>query len=140
MSLRVNASRDLERFGGVDFWKWNQSVFFNVNTSRRISFGGRYFGGDQVFFDPAAPFLGRGTSGGFNVTLRPAARLQSEVSFDDPDRLVIVWQQDAQGDLREVSYREFPGWRDQARSFAAMTALGSVNWSFETSGSHGVST
>ena len=82
MSLRVNASRDLERFGGIDFWKWNQSVFFNVNTSRRISFGGRYFGGDQVFFDPAAPFLGRGTSGGFNVTLRPAARLQSEVSFD----------------------------------------------------------
>ena len=60
--------------------------------------------------------------------------------FDDPDRLVIAWQQDAQGDLREVSYREFPGWRDQARSFAAMTALGSVNWSFETSGSHGVST
>ena len=60
--------------------------------------------------------------------------------FDDPDRLVIAWQQDAQGDLREVSYREFPGWRDQARSFAAMTALGSVNWSFETSGSHSVST
>ena len=60
--------------------------------------------------------------------------------FDDPDRLVIAWQQDAQGDLREVSYREFPGWRDQARSFAAMTALGSVNWSFETSGSHGVNT
>ena len=24
--------------------------------------------------------------------------------FDDPDRLVIAWQQDAQGDLREVSY------------------------------------
>ena len=60
--------------------------------------------------------------------------------FDDPDRLVIAWQQDAQGDLREVSYREFPGWRDQARSFAAMTAIGSVNWSFETSGSHGVNT
>ena len=60
--------------------------------------------------------------------------------FDDPDRLVIAWQQDAQGDLREVSYREFPGWRDQLRSFAAMTAIGSVNWSFETSGSHGVNT
>ena len=82
MSLSVNASRDLERFGGIDFWKWNQRLSFNVNTSRRISFGGRFFGGDQVFFDPAAPFLGRGTSGGFNVTLRPAARLQSEVSFD----------------------------------------------------------
>ena len=35
-----------------------------------------------MFYDPAAPFLGRRTSGGFNVTLRPAARLQSEVSFD----------------------------------------------------------
>jgi len=49
-------------------------------TSR--SFGGRFFAGDRVFFDPAAPFLGRGTNGGFNVTLRPMARLQSEVSFD----------------------------------------------------------
>lgn len=55
--------------------------------------------------------------------------------FDDPERLVIAWQQDPQGDLREVSYREFQGWRDQARSFAAMTAIGSVNWSFELSGS-----
>ena len=82
MSLGVNASRALERFGGVDFWKWNKGVFFNVNTSRRISFGGRFFAGDRVFFDPAAPFLGRGTNGGFNVTLRPMARLQSEVSFD----------------------------------------------------------
>jgi predicted permease len=55
--------------------------------------------------------------------------------FDDPDRLVIAWQQDEQGGLREVSYREFQGWRDQARSFEAMAAIGSVNWSFQTSGS-----
>ena len=60
--------------------------------------------------------------------------------FDDPDRRVSAWELDAQGDVREVSFREFPGGRDQLRSFAAMTAIGSVNWSFETSGSHGVST
>jgi hypothetical protein len=82
MSLNVNATRGLERFGGVDFRKWNQGAFFNVNTSRRVSFGGRYFGGDQVFFDPEAPFLGRGTSGGVNVTLRPVTRLQAEMTFD----------------------------------------------------------
>ena len=82
MSLNVSASRGLERFGGIDFWKWNHRVFFGVNTSRRVSFSGRYFGGDQVFFDPAAPYLGRGTSGGVNVTVRPVARLQAEVSFD----------------------------------------------------------
>ena len=55
MSLSVNARRILERFGDIDFWKWNQGVFFNVNTSRRLSFGGRFFGGDQVFFRPGRP-------------------------------------------------------------------------------------
>ena len=82
MSLLVNGSRALERFGGIDFWKWNRRVRFNANTSRAFSFGARVFTGDQVFFDPAAPFLGRGTSGGVNVTLRPWARFQSELSLD----------------------------------------------------------
>ena len=38
--------------------------------------------GDQVFFDVDDPFLGRGTNGGVNVTLRPVARLQSELTLD----------------------------------------------------------
>ena len=29
--------------------------------------------------------------------------------FDDPDRLVIAWQQDAQGDLREARTESFRG-------------------------------
>ena len=45
----------------------------------------------------------------------------------------MIWQQDQQGDLREVSYREFQGWRDQARSFSSMAAIGSVNWSYQAS-------
>ena len=53
--------------------------------------------------------------------------------FYEPDQLVMIWQQDRQGDLREVSYREFQGWRAQSRSFAAMAAIGSVNWRYQTS-------
>ena len=63
MSLNVSASRGLERFGGVDFWKWNQSVFFGVNTSRRVSFSGRYFAGDQCSSTPLPRISGVGRAG-----------------------------------------------------------------------------
>jgi hypothetical protein len=82
ISARANVTRALERFGGIDFRKRNQGASFSVTTSRRVSFGGRFFGGDQVFFDVDDPFLGRGTNGGVNVTLRPVARLQSELTLD----------------------------------------------------------
>ena len=62
----------------------------------------------------------------YPVVLRP-------LPFDDPDQLVMIWQQDQQGDLREVSYGEFQGWRDQTRAFSSMAAIGSVNWSYEAS-------
>jgi hypothetical protein len=75
ISVTANVTRALERFGGIDFRKWNQGTSLTVNTSRRVAFGGRLFGGDQVFFDVDNPFLGRGMSGGLNVTLRPGARV-----------------------------------------------------------------
>ena len=62
----------------------------------------------------------------YPVVLKP-------LPFDQPNQLVMIWQQDQQGDLREVSYREFQGWRDQARSFSSMAAIGSVNWSYQAS-------
>ena len=85
----VSANRSLERFGGIDFWKSRFSLNANASTSRRFSVRGGFSWGDQIFFDPDNPFLGRSLDARVNVTLRPVPRLQSEISanmtrFTDP--------------------------------------------------------
>ena len=82
-NIDVNAgyTRDMERFGGVDFWKSRLTFGGNVRTSRRLSFGGNFGTGDQVRFVDN-PFLGSGTEFDLNVTLRPFSRLQSEITLD----------------------------------------------------------
>ena len=85
----VSAERSLERFGGIDFRKSRFSVNANASTSRRFSVGGGFNWGDQIFFDPDNPYLGRSRGARVNVTLRPVSRLQAEVSanmtrFTDP--------------------------------------------------------
>ena len=89
ISAGVSADRALERFGGIDFLKSRYSVNANASTSRRFSVGGRFNWGDQIFFDPVHPFLGRARGARVNVTLRPVSRLQAAVSanmtrFTDP--------------------------------------------------------
>ena len=73
--------RSLERFGGVDFWKTRYTGRADVATSRRISVGGDFSWGDQIFFGES-PFLGRGVQAGGNIFLRPIARLQSQINID----------------------------------------------------------
>ena len=82
-SIRVNAgfSRDMERFGGINFEKEYYSFGGNINTIREISFGGFFSYGDQVKYDlanPAASFLGAGGRGGIFMSFRPFSRLQSQ--------------------------------------------------------------
>jgi hypothetical protein len=77
--LNVEGSRELERFLGVPFWKWRQQVFSTVNTSRRVTFGGGLFWGDQVNYTDN-PFLGHGVDGRLFVTVLPFSRLQSTVN------------------------------------------------------------
>ena len=77
----VGVERLLERFGGVDFWKWQYSTNVDVSTSRRISVGGRFNWGDQIFFSDS-PFLGRGVGAGLDITLRPVPRLQAQINLD----------------------------------------------------------
>ena len=45
-NIRVNGGvdRDMERYGGIDFWKWRR-LFYSVGTSRRVTFGGGYLTG-----------------------------------------------------------------------------------------------
>ena len=86
IDVNVGYDRDMERFGGVDFWKSRLSFGGNVRTSRRFSFGGNMGSGDQIRFVDN-PFLGSGTEFDLNMTLRPFSRLQSEITLDS-SRLV----------------------------------------------------
>jgi hypothetical protein len=80
-SIRFNMSvnRDMERFGGIDFFKTGYSIGGGVNTSRALSLNANYSAGDQIFFDPDNPFLGTGARSRVNVTVRPLARLSTQL-------------------------------------------------------------
>jgi hypothetical protein len=79
--ITAAVNRDMERFGGIDFWKTRHTVGGNVRTNRRISFGAEINTGDQVLFE-GNPYLGSGTEYQLNMTLRPTSRLQSEITLD----------------------------------------------------------
>ena len=85
-NIRVNADfRDeMERFGSINFQKQAASLGGQVNTSRRLAFGGFYRFGDEVRYTDN-PFLGRGSSGSFFATVRPLSRFQSEINLSTSD-------------------------------------------------------
>ena len=74
------AERALERFAGVNFRKSTYGVRTSVNASRRVGVSGRLDWGDQIFFSDQ-PFLGRGARVGLNITMRPVARLQTDMDL-----------------------------------------------------------
>ena len=87
--FRIDRTRDMERFGGVDFYKSRYNMFGFVNTSSVLSIGGGFNWGDQVYFDRTSPFLGRDIGLRTFITFRPVSRFQSEVNittrrFTDP--------------------------------------------------------
>jgi hypothetical protein len=75
----VGVNRGLERFLDVDFDQTRFFAGFGVNTSRKIGFGGFVNGGDQIRY-VEDPFLGRGANYNLFFTLRPVARLQSQIN------------------------------------------------------------
>ena len=78
----AGVERILERFAGIDFQKTRFTSTANVATSRQVSVGGNLSWGDEIFFDSVNPFLGRGTEFGLELSLRPIARLQSQINID----------------------------------------------------------
>jgi len=87
ISLSGNVSRDLERFGGIDFRKSGYG-FYGVVSGRRLSVVGGANWGDGIFFS-AAPFLGQAVTGNFLISARPSPRLRTELTgtfsrFVDP--------------------------------------------------------
>jgi hypothetical protein len=82
LSFGANLNHDLERFGGIDFHKTEYSINGGVNTNRALSIRANYSRGGQIFFDPDNPFLGDGRSTSLNLTVRPLARLSSDLSLN----------------------------------------------------------
>ena len=80
-NIRVSADavRALERFGGVDFFTTSYGINGRVSSSRALAVNASYNRGDQIFYDPANPFLGAGSRGRISATLRPFARFSSEI-------------------------------------------------------------
>ena len=79
--LNGNVNRDLERFGGIDFFKTIYSLGGGVNTSRRVEVGGSFNWGDQIEFSDN-PFLGDGSRGTAFINLRPYSRLRSNINIE----------------------------------------------------------
>ncbi len=82
ISLGVNSNRLLERFGGIDFNRALYNVFSNVNTNRLFGFGAGYSWGEEIFYDPTNPYLGRGSSARLFANLRPVPRLTSQINVN----------------------------------------------------------
>ena len=82
ISVNGEVSRDMERYEGINFFKTRYRLFGRVSTSRRFGIGGGLNGGDEIFFDPADPYLGYETGLFSFISLRPISRLQSEVNIN----------------------------------------------------------
>ena len=93
--LGLSAERALERYGGIDFWKWNQGVDFDINASRRVALVGSVSWGESIRYG-GMPFLGRGRLGSLTAIFRPVSRLQSQLNvelsrLEDPRTSTLVF-------------------------------------------------
>jgi putative ABC transport system permease protein len=76
--------------------------------------------------------LGMGASAAIFAVVR--AVLLRPLPFAEPSRLVMLWEQDQNAPVIEVSFANFEDWRSQNRTFADMAAIGSVNWDYTLHG------
>ena len=94
IDVNGDVRRDMERFGGIDFFKSRYRFFAVVTKVRRLSFGMGGNGGDQIFFDEENPYLGRDTGWSGFANLRLIPRLESRINVDT-NRFVDVRGGDA---------------------------------------------
>lgn len=76
--------------------------------------------------------LGMGASAAMFTVVR--AVLLRPLPFAELNRLVVLWEQDQNAPVLEVSFANFADWRSQNRSFADMAAIASVNWDYTLHG------
>jgi len=81
ISLNASATREMERFRGIDFHKTRYGLSATVNTNQKVLVRGSLNWGDEVRFT-ATPYRGHATTYSTTLTLRPITRLQSEFRLD----------------------------------------------------------
>ncbi len=74
------ANRDMERYGGIEFFKTNAFLGGGFAASRRLSAGGFFNWGDQIRYGDD-PFLGRGATATLFASVRPMSRLNADLNF-----------------------------------------------------------
>jgi hypothetical protein len=80
--FNTEVSRDMERFGGIDFDKTRYRTFVRWNASRVWGFGMGYNFGDQINYDVTVPYLGSHRGLFSNMNFRPFSRLRSELNIN----------------------------------------------------------
>ena len=78
----VKADQTLERFGGINFHKTSYNVSASTSTNRLFTLRGNFTAGDEIYFDPENPYLGRTVQTRFSTVLRPIPRLTSQVDLN----------------------------------------------------------
>ncbi|HIC58104.1 MAG TPA: hypothetical protein EYO94_11935 [Acidobacteria bacterium] len=78
----VKADQTLERFGGINFHKTSYNVSASTSTNRLFTLRGNFTAGDEIYFDPENPYLGRTVQTRLSTVLRPTPRLTSQVDLN----------------------------------------------------------
>ena len=78
----VKADQTLERFGGINFHKTSYNVSASTSTNRLFTLRGNFSAGDEIYFDPENPYLGRTVQTRLSTVLRPTPRLTSQVDLN----------------------------------------------------------
>ena len=89
-----NVVREMERFGGIDFFKTRFRYRWVNSASRRFSFGMGSSGGDQIYYDEERPYLGRDFGWNGFLNLRFVSRWQTRININT-NRFVDVTRGDA---------------------------------------------
>ena len=95
--------QDMERYYGVDFDKRRYRMFGNINTSRILSINAGFDWGEEIYFDPVNPFVGRESGFRTFINFRPTSRFATSVNittsrFTDPQRLFVAGLNDGERD------------------------------------------
>ena len=83
MAITGTVTRDLERYGEIDFRKTGYG-FFGVISARILSIYGGYNWGDGILYEED-PYLGRSTIGNVNFRFQPTSRLRTEFTMVSSD-------------------------------------------------------
>jgi len=78
----IKADQTLERFGGINFHKTTYHVSASTSTNRLFTLRGSFTAGDEIYFDPENPYLGRTKQTRLSTVLRPTPRLTSQLDLN----------------------------------------------------------